>query len=119
VVSCFLLALLEKLPFDPDDVQSPRRKVNIFEVVKTSYDIDVPELAREQFLRFLDWIAATHPDNQAIHQRERKDSRPHDVNEEYHTIGIIVVPGFVLVAVVEYQAFPFRPAAHVISRANS
>jgi hypothetical protein len=77
-----------------------------------AYSIDFRDTTLER-------IPAARPDNRAIYHREWKDSWAHEVNEEYRSIGIVFVPDFVLVAVVENHALSFLPTTNVVSDSNS
>jgi len=59
------------------------------------------------------------PNHEAVHRRQRKGQRPHEVNEKNHAIRIGVIPCFVVVTVVEDQASPLLPRVNLISNSNS
>src|SRR5258707_7644157 len=60
----------------------------------------------------------SYKEDLSIDQRERKEEGAHNIQYQHGTVGIGVVPNFMLVSIIEHQAFSFLPRSYVLVHPN-
>ena len=72
---------------------------------------------------FDDFLDVSRPAQQANHgfiqQGHRERQRPRKIDEQYDSLFVRVVPDFMQIGIVEYQASPFFPVGHFFVNPNA